>query len=75
MSSADDCSFPRGREATGRRPASRVPRGLPIARTTGQHQRLGDAVFAAQKAYADSGTLPEILGIYHLFGDPAMRIR
>jgi hypothetical protein len=42
---------------------------------SGQHQRLGDAVLAAQATYADSGAFPELLGIYHLFGDPAMSIR
>jgi hypothetical protein len=43
--------------------------------TSGQSQRLGDAVLGAQKEYAHAGALPELLGIYHLFGDPAMRIR
>jgi hypothetical protein len=40
----------------------------------GEHTRLGDAVLAAQAAYADSGALPEMIAIYHLFGDPAMTI-
>ena len=40
-----------------------------------RHARLGDALLAAQSAYADSGAFPELLAIYHLFGDPAMRIR
>ena len=40
----------------------------------GQHHRLGDAVLAAQQAYADSGALPDMIAIYHLFGDPTMRI-
>jgi hypothetical protein len=40
----------------------------------GDHRRLGDAVLAAQETYADSGALPEMLLIYHLFGDPAMKI-
>lgn len=39
------------------------------------HARLGDAVLAAQEAYADAGSLPELLSIYHLFGDPALRLR
>ena len=30
---------------------------------------------AAQKAYAETGALPELLSIYHLLGDPATRIR
>jgi hypothetical protein len=41
----------------------------------GGHARLGDAVLAAQAAYADSGALPEMMAIYHLFGDPAMTLR
>jgi hypothetical protein len=40
----------------------------------GGHERLGDAVLAAQASYAAEGALPEMLAIYHLFGDPAMRI-
>jgi hypothetical protein len=41
----------------------------------GRHPRLGDALLAAQAAYADTGSFPELLSIYHLFGDPAMKIR
>jgi hypothetical protein len=41
----------------------------------GNHQRLGDAVLAAQSAYAETGAFPEMLVIYHLFGDPAMRLK
>jgi hypothetical protein len=43
--------------------------------TSGRHERLGDAVAAAQRAYAESGLMPELVGIYHLFGDPATTIR
>ena len=39
------------------------------------HPRLGDALLAAQKTYADQGAMPELLSIYHLFGDPALRLR
>jgi hypothetical protein len=42
---------------------------------SGRHQRLGDAVLAAQGAYADSGAFPELLAIYHFFGDPAVKIQ
>jgi hypothetical protein len=38
----------------------------------GVHETLGDAVLAAQRRYADSGAFPELLAIYHLFGDPAL---
>jgi len=41
----------------------------------GSHSRLGDAVLAAQAVYAESGAFPELLQIYHLFGDPALRLR
>jgi hypothetical protein len=39
------------------------------------HQRLGDAVLAGQAAYAETGAFPELLSIYHLLGDPALRLR
>jgi CSLREA domain-containing protein len=42
---------------------------------SGPHERIGDAVLAAQEAYAQSGAFPELLSIYHLLGDPALRIR
>ena len=42
---------------------------------SGKHERLGDAVLAAQEAYAASGSFPELLSIYHLLGDPALEIR
>jgi hypothetical protein len=41
----------------------------------GGHERLGDAVLAAQSAYADKGAFPELLSIYHLLGDPALTLR
>jgi hypothetical protein len=37
----------------------------------GGHVRLGDAILAAQERYTDSGQMPELLAVYHLFGDPA----
>ena len=43
--------------------------------TSGDHERLGDAVLAAQAAYAETGVMPELLAVYHLVADPAMRIR
>jgi len=42
--------------------------------TSGQHERLGDALATAQRAYAQTGLMPELLAVYHLLGDPAMRI-
>ena len=38
------------------------------------HERLGDAILAGQAAYADTGAFPELLSIYHLLGDPALRL-
>jgi hypothetical protein len=43
--------------------------------TSGQHERLGDAVFAAQADFAQTGAFPELLSIYNLLGDPALRLR
>jgi hypothetical protein len=40
-----------------------------------QNLRLGDVPLASQKSYADEGAFPELLSIYHLFGDPGMRLR
>jgi len=36
---------------------------------------LGDAVLAGQAAYAETGAFPELLSIYHLLGDPALKLR
>ena len=41
---------------------------------SGANVRLGDAFLAAQADYATSGAFPELLAIYHLFGDPAMKV-
>ena len=43
--------------------------------TSGQHHRLGDALLAAQKDYATTGAMPELLSVYHLFGDPALKLQ
>jgi hypothetical protein len=56
-------------------PAHQYHRALMAELTSGQHERLGDAVQAAQRAYAETGQMPELVAIYHLFGDPAMRVR
>jgi len=56
-------------------PAHLYHRALMQEITGGQHQRLGDAILAAQKAYAQTGAFPELLSVYHLFGDPAMKVR
>ncbi len=41
----------------------------------GRHRHLGDAILAAQAAYAGTGAFPELLSIFHLFGDPAMKLQ
>jgi hypothetical protein len=56
-------------------PAQLFHRALLRELLSGSHRRLGDAVLAAQEAYADSGAIPELLRIYHLLGDPALAIR
>ena len=56
-------------------PAHLFHRALMQEITGGQQPRLGDAILAAQKTYARTGAFPELLSVYHLFGDPAMRIR
>jgi hypothetical protein len=56
-------------------PAHQYQRALMAELTSGRHERLGDAVLAAQRAYAGTGLAPELLSVYHLFGDPATRIR
>jgi len=56
-------------------PAHRFHRALMAEITSGKHERLGDAVLAAQAAYAETGVMPELLAVYHLVADPAMRIR
>jgi hypothetical protein len=40
-----------------------------------RYERLGDAVLAAEEAYAETGAFPELLRIYHLIGDPALKLR
>jgi hypothetical protein len=56
-------------------PAHRFHRALMGEIVSGEHERLGDAVLAAQGAYAATGMMPELLAVYHLFGDPGLKIR
>jgi hypothetical protein len=56
-------------------PAHLYHRAVVAELVSGRHPRLGDALLAAQKAYAETGALPELISIYHLLGDPATRIR
>jgi hypothetical protein len=56
-------------------PAHVYHRALVGDLVSGRHERLGDAILAAQEVYAETGLMPELLSVYHLFGDPAMMIR
>ena len=56
-------------------PAHQYHRALMAELTSGRHARLGDATLAAQTAYAQTGLMPELLTVYQLLGDPALRIR
>lgn len=56
-------------------PAHRYHQALLQELVSVRHSRLGDAVVAAQEAYAETGAFPELLSIYHLFGDPALKLR
>lgn len=40
-----------------------------------EYGRLGDAILAGQVAYTQTGAFSERLNIYHLLGDPALRLR
>jgi hypothetical protein len=41
---------------------------------SGRRERLGDAILAAQAAYAETGLMPELFSVYQLLGDPALRL-
>ena len=56
-------------------PAHAYHRALLAEIAGGSHERLGDAVLAAQQAYAQTGLMPELLAVYQLLGDPALSIR
>ncbi len=56
-------------------PAHRYHQALLKELFSGSHERLGDAVLAAQEDYAETGAFPELLTIYHLLGDPALRLK
>jgi hypothetical protein len=56
-------------------PAHQYHRALMAEITSGNHERLGDALLAAQRTYAQAGLMPELLAVYHLLGDPATKIR
>ena len=56
-------------------PAHQYHRAVMDALTSGKHERMGDAILAAQKTYAETGLMPELLTVYHILGDPATKIR
>jgi hypothetical protein len=56
-------------------PAHQYHRALMAELTSARHARLGDAILAAQEAYAQTGLMPELLTVYHLLGDPGTKVR
>jgi hypothetical protein len=56
-------------------PAHRFHQALLEELTSGEHATLGDAMLAAQSRYADRGEFLELLTIFHLFGDPALKLQ
>jgi hypothetical protein len=56
-------------------PAHQYHRAVIAEITSGTHKRLGDAILAAQRDYAQTGLMPELLAVYQLLGDPAMVVR
>ncbi len=53
-------------------PAHELHKALLRELLEGGHERLGDAVLAAQAKFLETGSFSELLAIYHLFGDPAL---
>jgi hypothetical protein len=56
-------------------PAHQYHRAVVEEIAGGTHERLGDAILAAQRTYAETGLMPELLAVYQLLGDPGMRIQ
>jgi len=56
-------------------PAHRFHKAFPEEIVYRDHGRLGDVIPARQAGYAQTGAFPELLSIYHLLGDPALRLR
>jgi hypothetical protein len=56
-------------------PAHRFHKAVLGEVLSGRHGRLGDAVLGAQANYAEAAEFLELLSIYHLLGDPALRLR
>jgi hypothetical protein len=55
-------------------PAHEYERAVMGELVSGRHERLGDAILAAQRDYAETGLMPELLSVYQLLGDPAVAI-
>ena len=68
-------SRPSRRAASASTARPPVPPALMAELTSGRTSGSATLPHGRQTAYAETGALPELLSIYHLFGDPAMRIR
>jgi hypothetical protein len=55
-------------------PAHEYHRAVMSELVSGRRERLGDAILAAQAAYAETGLMPELFSVYQLLGDPALRL-
>ena len=56
-------------------PAHELHLALERALASTANRTLGDAFLAAQADYAQSGGPADVLAVYHLFGDPGLRLR
>ena len=74
----EDAGYQLEGETTGlslNRPAHRFHKAILEQVVNQNHGRLGDAILAAQGIYAHTGSLPELITVYHLLGDPALKLR
>jgi hypothetical protein len=55
-------------------PAHELHRALLQSLLSGEHARLGDAILEAESRFLTGSGSPELLAIYHLFGDPGMAL-
>jgi len=56
-------------------PAHRLHKAILDELSNGRHSTLGQALAKAQQRFLHDTSFPELLAIYHLFGDPALSLR